>query len=168
MSWLSCFYWQLKSAASDSRDSSALSSIPVPRTSLSPARIWNATSRRNPRETGGGQNKGLRSRKWFGTVFAGPRRGKFVCWRFFFPVMIECSRYILRSFMTGTVGPPPAPKYQTVCADALYLHHLHWPHVWRKPGFILVTGLGPAGLRNNVPQDKSTWIIGQGSFANCS
>lgn len=70
VSWLSCFYWQLVSAASDSRDSSALSSSPTARTRLSPARIQSATSRRTTRERVGGRNKALRSRKCFGTVSA--------------------------------------------------------------------------------------------------
>lgn len=66
VSWLSCFYWQDISAASDSRDSCALSSSPTPRTRLGTARIRSASSRRPPppREPGGGQNEGPRSRKW--------------------------------------------------------------------------------------------------------
>lgn len=48
VSWLWRFYWRLVSAASDSRDSSALSSIPVPGTRLSPARIRSSASGRTP------------------------------------------------------------------------------------------------------------------------
>lgn len=70
VSWLSCFHWQLVSAASDSRDSSALSSSPTARTRPSPARIRSATSRRQTRERVGGRNKVLGSRKCFGTVSA--------------------------------------------------------------------------------------------------
>lgn len=71
VSWLSCFYWQDISAASDSRDSCALSSSPTPRTRLGTARIRSASSRRTPPPESPQEDKTRGREAGSGTVTAG-------------------------------------------------------------------------------------------------
>lgn len=172
------------SAASDSRDSSALSSSPIARTRLIPARIRSAISRRNPpRERWRTKQGAEKAGSALELSLRGPRWGKFVCLRSFFPVMREPSQYMLRSLMTGTGGATSCPKILNLLCRRFVFAPSSPATCVTETGFYFgdrfvpksrVRGTrkglerGSAGLRNNVPPDESRRIIGQGSLAKCS
>lgn len=172
MSWLSCFYWQGISAASDSRDSPALSSSPTPRTRLSPARIRGDSSRRSPLperpaedKTRGGQKQEVE------LSLQVSLHARALSFRFRENVADMC-------FMTGTGGstPPNINLLPGINADALFVSSIFTGHMshgnrilfWFVPkSRVRGTRKGPVGAQPDcvITSHKTSQRVLQGPLA---